>query len=155
MVSKLIFYIDLLSSAISHNTCKAFNQWFSIASYQTGACDAVFAILSVPPHYIGGAGPYIAFFGWASPKGGRCGSGVCGCFSETEGEGAGGGQVDMFIGQQGGVSDVLWLSDCRSRRFRRTVSSIGTLAQLSFPLTSLLAVWPSLLYDHHCYWIHL
>jgi len=47
----------------------------------------------------------------------------------------------MFIGQQGGVSDVLWLSDCRSRRFRRTVSSIGTLAQLSFPLTSLLAVY--------------
>ena len=49
--------------------------------------------------------------------------------------------ICSFIGQQGGVSDVLWLSDYRSRRFRRTVSSIGTLAQLSFPLTSLLAVY--------------
>ena len=113
------------SSSLARSPCKAFNQWFSITSYQTGARDFVFAILSVPSHYIGRTGPYVAFFGRESPKGGRCGSGVRGCFAETEGEGAGGGQVDMFVGQQGGVSDVLWLSDCRSRRFRRTLPSIG------------------------------
>jgi len=35
------------------------HQWFSITSYQTGARDFVFAILSVPSHYIGRTGPYV------------------------------------------------------------------------------------------------
>jgi len=57
----------------------------------------------------------------------------------------------MFVGQQGGVSDVLWLSDCRSRRFRRTLSSIGCALNscLVIFFSGLLA--SCLLYDHHCY----